>query len=465
MASHDPADVGRADALRNRARILEAAKVVLAQSPDATLSQIAAAAGVSRSTWYRRFADRDELIAALGERAEEPSLVIHDDPLPPGRLGRERPVELDAIHVFDVVPPAVLPEQLVAEAERIAQVPVALYVLDIDGTHLLRLAGAQHLGPQLEAPLAIGPELDADGLAALRDQLRSFPEAEVFPLWLRGRAVGVLITFGRPIRSLVDMARQAAAAITLADRYTDAFARAQRRKQPRAAAEIQQSLLPPRVSRVTGGEVAGNVLPSYEVAGDWFDIVENDDGVWVSVADGLGGATRATASSAVALGALRASRRSGATISEALVVMHQTLRELPGPRAEMTAVIARWHPETQALALANCGHVSPLILRSDSSAERLDFARSPGLGGRANPKPAERTVQLESGDRLVMVSDGVVREGEGQAGLGFDRLTEAALSSDRGTAADTVRKIHTAVLEASGGELDDDATAVCLSVG
>ena len=63
------------------------------------------------------------------------------------------------------------------------------------------------------------------------------------------------------------------------------------------------------------------MLPSYEVAGDWFDVIENADGVWVTVADGLGGATRATASSAVALGALRASRRSGAGISEALVVM------------------------------------------------------------------------------------------------------------------------------------------------
>jgi serine phosphatase RsbU (regulator of sigma subunit) len=46
---------------------------------------------------------------------------------------------------------------------------------------------------------------------------------------------------------------------------------------------MQQSLLPPRIARVSGGEVAGNVLPSYEVAGDWFDVVENLDGVWITV--------------------------------------------------------------------------------------------------------------------------------------------------------------------------------------
>jgi serine phosphatase RsbU (regulator of sigma subunit) len=258
--------------------------------------------------------------------------------------------------------------------------------------------------------------------------------------------------------------RQAAAAVTLADRYTDAFAQAQRRKQPKAAAEIQQSLLPPRVSRVTGGEVAGNVLPSYEVAGDWFDVIENADGIWVTVADGLGGATRATASSAVALGALRASRRSGAGIGEALIVMHQTLRELPGPRAEMTAVVAHWDPVTRDLTVASCGHVPPAIIRADGRAMHVEFPSGHGLGGRATPKPMEVRDVLQPGDRLVMVSDGVIKEGEGKAGLGLDGLVAAALSSERATAADTVRKIHAAVLEASRGELDDDATAVCLSV-
>lgn len=112
-----------------------------------------------------------------------------------------------------------------------------------------------------------------------------------------------------PSSTLGDLARQAAAATTLADRYTDVFARTQRRKQPKAAAEIQQSLLPPRIARVTGGEVAGNVLPSYEVAGDWFDVIENPDGIWITLADGLGSSTRAAAASAVALGALRARLR------------------------------------------------------------------------------------------------------------------------------------------------------------
>jgi serine phosphatase RsbU (regulator of sigma subunit) len=454
-------DLSRADALRNRERILDAAERMLTRAPAATLADIAAAAGVSRSTLHRRFPNRNRLLTALRERPQDPAREPLETPLPPGRLGRGRPVSLDAIQVFDVVPPAVLPEQLVAEAQRLARVPVALYVLDIDGTHLLHMAGPKRLGEMIPAPLAVGPELDADGLSALRKEI----DFEVYALWLRGRANGVLVAFGRPAEPLTDLARQASAAITLADRYTDAFATAQRRKQPMAAAEIQQSLLPPRITRVTGGEVAGNVLPSYEVAGDWFDVVENADGIWITLADGLGGSTRAAASSAVALGALRASRRGGASPSEALVVMHQTLREMPGPRSEMTALAARWDPATEDLAIANCGHVPPVVLRGDGSVDRFDRETGPGLGGRATPKPARRSASLRSGDRLVLVSDGVVECGRGKAGLGFQGVIDAALSAERATAAETVREIHRAVLATSGGELTDDATAVCLAVG
>jgi serine phosphatase RsbU (regulator of sigma subunit) len=464
MTATKQTDLRRADALRNRERILDAAERMLERSPSATLADIAAAAGVARSTLHRRFSNRDALLAALQDRPDESDLEATGGTLPVGRLGRERPVSLDAIHVFDVVPPAVLPQQLVAEAQRIAQVPVALYVLDIDGSHLLHMAGPRRLGDKLEARLAVGPELDADGLADLRERLADFPNARVYALWLRGRANAVMIAFGRPAEPLSELARQASATITLADRYTDAFAGAQRRKQPTAAAEIQQSLLPPRICRITGGEVAGNVLPSYEVAGDWFDVVENADGVWITLADGLGGSTRAAASSAVGLGALRASRRSGGDISEALVVMHQALRKMPGPRAEMTAVVARWEPASAALHVANCGHVAPVILRCGGEVERMRIPKGHGLGGRASAKPIEQTTSLVPGDRLLMVSDGVARSGEGQAGLGDEGVVQAALRSRRGTAADTVREVQQAVLAAVDGALTDDATTVCLSV-
>jgi serine phosphatase RsbU (regulator of sigma subunit) len=461
----EAADSRRADSRRNEERILTAAKRLLDHAPTATLSDIAAAAGLSRSTVYRHFPDRAALIAKLDERPEDGAVQRPEDPLPAGRLGRSRPVALDAIHVFDAVPPALLPGQLIAEAERIAAVPVALYLLDIDGSRLLHIAGDDRLGASLDAPFAIGPELDAEGIARVRERIERPGEAEVFALWLRGRAIGAFLAFGRTGEPLTELARQAAAAVTLADRYTDVFAGVQRRKQPSAAAEIQQSLLPPRIARLGGGEVAGNVLPSYEVAGDWFDVAENADGVMVTVADGLRDSTRAAASSAVALGALRAARRSGASAGEALLVMHRALLEMPGPRTEMTAIVAHWHPATASLRLYSCGHVAPLLVRAGGEIERPAGCGSAGLGGRSTPTPDIHATRLGPGDRLVLVSDGVVHHGRGQAGLGDEGLVEAVVAAGRDSASQTVRAIHSAVLRASGGDLEDDATAVCLLAG
>ena len=64
----------------------------------------------------------------------------------------------------------------------------------------------------------------------------------------------------------------------------------------------------------------------------------------------------------------------------------------------------------------------------------------------------------------MLCSDGVIKDGEGRAGLGYDGVAAAALHSDPGSAADTVRKVHRAVLAACGDELSDDATVVCLAI-
>jgi AcrR family transcriptional regulator len=58
----------RADAERNRARILEAAARVFAERGlDATLHDVAEAAGLGVGTVYRRFADKQALVEALFE--------------------------------------------------------------------------------------------------------------------------------------------------------------------------------------------------------------------------------------------------------------------------------------------------------------------------------------------------------------------------------------------------------------
>jgi AcrR family transcriptional regulator len=454
----------RTDFARNRQQILEAAKALLAESPGATMAQVARAAGLGRSTVYRHFADRGELVDALenvdAEETASASLME------PGQLGRARPLAVEATHIFDAVPPYLLAEQLVAEAQRLGGVSIALYVLDIDGSHLLRLAGSSEFPERFDAPLAVGPEIGSDGIARLRLHLKErLPGTTAVPLWLRGRGIGIVLGLGLPPGALADFAPSAAAALTLADVYTDNLERARRRRKPVAAAEIQQNLLPPRIVRISGGELAGNVLPSYEVAGDWFDFAENADGTWIALAEAPGSGTYSAAVGAVGLGALRAARRTDATPREALLAIHDALRELSGRKSEVRAAIAHWHPSSKRLSAVACGHAPLLVIRSSGQVEELVGGSDTRLGGRSRPRPAEDETRLERGDRLVLVSDGVVqRPVKGGGTLGLDGVAEAARQPDIEGAAATVRSVHDAVLSQGSVDLDDDAAAICLAV-
>jgi AcrR family transcriptional regulator len=67
----------RSDARRNVERVLETALRILGENPAASVEQVAVASGVHRSTVYRRFPTRDELVQALLERAlREVSAIV-----------------------------------------------------------------------------------------------------------------------------------------------------------------------------------------------------------------------------------------------------------------------------------------------------------------------------------------------------------------------------------------------------
>ena len=299
----------------------------------------------------------------------------------PGRLGRDRPLALEVTHILDEVPPHLIADQLVAEARRVAGVPVGLYVVDIDGSRLIRLAGSEDFPETLDAPPAIGPEIVPEGLPAYYERLReTMPRCEATPLWLRGRVLGLLLCVGMPLTELEDVARQGAAALELANDYTDLIESARRRKPTTAAAEVQHHLLPPRIARITGAQLAGGLLPTYEVGGDWFDYVENRDGAWLAIADAAGTGPTAAGLGASALGALRAARRSGQGLEQAAESMDEVIRALGNPQFTLTAILARWHAPTSRLTWINCGHPPGFIADPEGTLTELDGPVHAALG-------------------------------------------------------------------------------------
>src|SRR4051794_10489047 len=61
----------RADARRNHDAVLEAGATLLAERPAASMQEIADASGVGRTTVYRHFPAREDLVAALVSRVAE----------------------------------------------------------------------------------------------------------------------------------------------------------------------------------------------------------------------------------------------------------------------------------------------------------------------------------------------------------------------------------------------------------
>jgi AcrR family transcriptional regulator len=384
---------------------------------------------------------------------------------PPGELGAATVPLLDVVRVLDEVPPPLLPEQLIAEAMRLTGGPVALYVLDIDGSHLLRLAGREDFPARLHAPLALGPELAEDGLPALTAHLATeLPGVVMAPMMLRSRAVGVLLALRGAESGLFEVARLGAAALQLAGGYTDVMAAAQRRKDMNSAAEIQQSLLPPRIARMGSGELAGSVLPSYDVGGDWFDYVENRDGAWIAIADAAGKGQRAAALSSVALAALRAARRNDDTLEQAVQAMHQTVFEIGIAEFFLTAIVARWHSVYSVFSWVNCGHPPPLLLRADGEIEELATEPNLPLGLFDGPRTLTRhQLRLLPDDRLVLYSDGIARRRTRDGLFGTEGIVAAASTADGRSATATVRAIQEAVVSASEDPLPDDSAIVVLA--
>jgi serine phosphatase RsbU (regulator of sigma subunit) len=372
----------------------------------------------------------------------------------------------DAAELLGATLPHLLPERIVEVASAWADCPVAAYVLDVDGSCALRLAGDVDRFPErILAPVGVGPEIVPEALPQLRRLVNDrVGPSRLWSLVVRDRVMGFLLTRDSPAVDLEAFAAQAALALELASGYTDVVHAVRRRKDTQPAAEIQQNLLPPRLARVDRADVAGGVLPGYEVGGDFFDYAANADGLWLVVADATGKGNSAAALSSLAIGALRAARRAGAGLQEAARLADEAILSLD-MQLFLTAVLGSWDAQTCRLRWINCGHPSPLILRASGRVDALEGERTYPLGIQFNERQFPvLSAQVCSGDRLLLYSDGVTERRTADGGrVGDDGLRAILTELGDRSAASTVRGVQDAVIDASAEPLRDDATLLVVA--
>ena len=252
-----------------------------------------------------------------------------------------------------------------------------------------------------------------------------------------------------------------AIALTTAQMHKQVVEREKLMEELRLAAEIQRTMQPVDFGHVVGLEIHALFKPCFDVGGDYFDLIPTDRGTWWLVVADVSGKGVSAALVASNLQAFLWSRRNdGSPLSAVMAEANDLLRTLARGRKYATIVLAEWSPESLTLTWANAGH-PPMLLRRGSLIESREATGVP-LGLLRDRSYGQESASLESGDLLLMFTDGVTEAGaEGKRGEFGVEGVQACLEAVEGSA-DLVDTIAGALEKhLDGGEAKDDVTILC----
>ena len=298
------------------------------------------------------------------------------------------------------------------------------------------------------------PDLHADG---------SGRHTLVVPVTDRGDAMGVIemtLPWAPDRRDVLDIqecARALAYVVVGCRRHTDLFEWAQRSVPFSLAAEIQRRLLPAAFTCEAGQlTVSGWLEPANAVGGDTFDYSLDRDTLHVSITDAVGHDVHAATLATVLIGSLRNGRRRELGLLEQAAVANDALVRHSGPGDFVTGQLVRVDRHTARMSIVNAGHPAPFLVRAGVVTEiELAIDMPFGIGPGRAFTPQE--LALTPGDRIALVTDGILERNA--ATLDVARML--ADTADRHPR-EVVYTLGDAVLRATGGDLRDDATVVCV---
>lgn len=285
----------------------------------------------------------------------------------------------------------------------------------------------------------------------------------IVPVTDRGDAIGLLeMTLSRypdedEIADVASAAHALAYVVIAARQHTDVFEWGHRSTPFALAAEIQRRLLPLAYTCEAGQfTLAGWLEPAARVGGDTFDYTLERDALQVSITDAVGHQVSAALLATLLVGGLRNARRKGMSLAEQASYANDSLAENSTPGQFVTGQLLRLDLATGAATIVNAGHPFPLRLR-DGRVEEIElrieapFGVLPGKSFDVQPFP------LEPGDRIVLLTDGM----QERNAVNLDVAAALADTADLHPR-EVVHALGAAVLDATGHDLRDDATMVCL---
>ncbi|MFD9209305.1 SpoIIE family protein phosphatase [Streptomyces sioyaensis] len=256
------------------------------------------------------------------------------------------------------------------------------------------------------------------------------------PLRARGVILGVAIFWrsnvpepfeDEDLSVAEELVARAAVSIDNARRYT---------REHTMAVTLQRSLLPRALPEQNAVEAAYRYLPAQAgrgglggVGGDWFDIIPLPGArVALVVGDVVGHGLHAAAT----MGRLRTAVHNFANLDlppdeilwhlDELVTRIDQDEGAEGSVTGATCLYAIYDPASGSCTMARAGHVQPVLLRPDGTAEIADVPGGPPLGLGGLPFETWQQ-QLPEASRLVLFTDGLVEDRNRDLDEGMALLT------------------------------------------
>src|SRR5688500_6375358 len=211
----------------------------------------------------------------------------------------------------------------------------------------------------------------------------------------------------------VSRAAHALAYVVIASRrHTDLFEWGQRTVPFTLAAEIQRRLLPASFTcEADSFTLSAWLEPAASIGGDTFDYSLARDLLHLSVTDAVGHGVDSALTATVCVGALRNARRRGAALlDQALAANEAILDHSPAGSLFATGLLGRLDLATGILDLVNAGHPAPLLVR-DGSVQPVTLPANRPFGVLRRKPYRVAQLPLQPGDRLVLLTDGMLERG------------------------------------------------------
>jgi steroid delta-isomerase-like uncharacterized protein len=246
-------------------------------------------------------------------------------------------------------------------------------------------------------------------------------------------------------------------------RVAEAQERERIEQELQVARRIQQELLPEATPELDGWRIAAYYGPAREVGGDFYDFLELEDArLGLVVGDATGHGMPAALMMAAARSMLRAVVQSLGSPGKVLARVNEALvAEIP-PSTFVTCFYGILDPENGHLRYANAGHNLP-CRRHNGQADELR-ARGMPLGLMPGTGYEEKEAVLESGDSVLLYSDGLVEAHNPRREMfGFPRLRRLVAEHDaeEGSLVDFLMD-ELRSFTGEGWEQEDDITLLTL---